>query len=325
VEPKQESVSMQTTSDRAAGRSPPAERRSRPRSAGGDAARALRQCDGLISIVIPTYNEAARIVRCLRETGEAMEELGCRYEIVVIDDGSRDGTLEAARAEMGHLHATRFVGTSVNLGKGSALIRGAQVATGDLMLFMDADLEVHPRQLALLYDTMLRTHADVVIGSKVHPEAQVDYPLSRRILSYGYYLLVRTLFRLPVHDTQTGLKLYRREVLERVGPRLLVKRFAHYLEALVNAHRLGFTIVEAPVVVTRERDFPRLHSGDVRGVARDTAGVFYRTYVTRYYDRVGQHVDRALGEAPPGWQPVDEPRDRHLPSGATSRQAGGGS
>src|SRR5260370_41113528 len=104
----------------------------------------------------------------------------------------------------------------------------------------------------------------------------MGYPLRRRILSLGYYALVRALFRLPVHDTQTGLKLYRRDVLELVVPRLLVKRFAHDLEALVNAHRLRLRIVEVPVGVTQERPFPRGGLGDPLRLAQDPAALFYR-------------------------------------------------
>ena len=79
---------------------------------------------------------------------------------------------------------------------------------------------------------------------------------------------MHTLFRLPVHDTQTGLKLFKREPLMRVMPRLLVKRFAYDLELLVNLHRDGYKIVEAPVVVTRTRAFPRIGVRDARLVAR---------------------------------------------------------
>ncbi|WP_354699854.1 Dodecaprenyl-phosphate galacturonate synthase [Paraconexibacter sp. AEG42_29] len=256
---------------------------------------------GLVSVVIPTFNEADGIERCLTECAEAMRALGVPFELLVVDDGSTDDTIAVAQAAGDAIEGVRIEAASVNAGKGSALIRGMQLARGELVLFVDADLEVHPRQLGLLRETMFREDADIVIGSKLHPDAEIDYPLKRRILSQGYYVLVRVLFRLPVRDTQTGLKLYRRRVLERVGPRLLVKRFAHDLEVLVNAHRLGYRIAEAPVVVTRERAFPRVGVGDARVVLRDTLGVFYRTYITRYYDRVGRHVDRALGDAP-GWR-----------------------
>jgi len=250
--------------------------------------------DGLISVVVPAYNEAPRIVRCIQETAAAMDALGANYELLVVDDGSDDGTASIARQAAKKLARVRVIGSEVNLGKGSALARGAYCALGDLVLFTDADLEVHPRQLELLYEAMVREGVDVVIGSKMHRDAKIEYPLKRRIISLAYYGVVRTLFHLPVKDTQTGLKLYRREVLLRVMPRLLVKRYAHDLELLVNAHRLGYTIAEAPVVVTRERGYNRIGLRDVFHVSLDTAAIWWRTYILRYYDRVGIGVDALL-------------------------------
>jgi len=255
--------------------------------------------DGLISVVVPAFNEADLVVRCLHETVNALEALSCSYEVILVDDGSSDGTAELARAAAELLPRVRVIGSDVNIGKGSALVRGASAALGDLVLFVDADLEVHPRQLDLLYRTLVEMDADVVIGSKVHRDASIEYPTGRRVLSLGYYLLVRTLFRLPVHDTQTGLKLYRRSVLARVLPRLLVKRFAHDLEVLVNVHRLGYRIVEAPVVVTRVRPFPRIGATDVLHVAWDTAAVWYRAFLRRSYDRRARDVGAPPSEAPP--------------------------
>ncbi|HLQ05995.1 MAG TPA: glycosyltransferase [Verrucomicrobiae bacterium] len=255
--------------------------------------------DGLISVVIPAFNEELLVTRCLRETVVALEELNCRYEVILVDDGSDDATVELARATAEVSPHVRVIGNEVNLGKGSALMRGARAALGDLVLFVDADLEVHPRQLDLLYAALVREAADVVIGSKLHRDSQVEVPRGRQTLTLGYYLLIRTLFRLPVHDTQTGLKLFRREVLLRVIPRLLVKRFAHDLEILVNVHRLGYKIVEAPVVVTRSRPFPRIGAADVRDVAVDTAAIWYRTYILRWYDRRGREVDAQLAQISP--------------------------
>ena len=253
---------------------------------------------GLVSVVIPAYNEAARIERCVHEVHETMTASGAAFEIVVVDDGSYDETLTLARLAAEKLPEVRVVGYPENLGKGYALVEGARDARGDLVLFVDADLEVHPRQLALLYGVLIGLDADVVIGSKLHPSSTIDYPLKRRILSAGYYLFVRLLFRLPVRDTQTGLKLYKAEVLRRVAGRLLVKRFAFDLEALANAHRLGYRIAEAPVVVTRERDFPRVGGGDAFAVAWDTLAVWYRMYLRRWYDKVGPAADAkaAAGE-----------------------------
>ena len=251
---------------------------------------------GLISVVIPAYNEADRIQRCLHETHATLTELGVRFEIIAVDDGSFDQTLTRARLAAEGLDEVRVIGYPTNLGKGFAIVEGAKQARGDLILFVDADLEVHPRQLVLLYGVLVGLEADVVIGSKMHPSSTIEYPLKRRILSTGYYLLIRFMFRLPVRDTQTGLKLYRTEVLRRVAGRLLVKRFAVDLEVLANAHRLGYRIAEAPVVVTRERSFPRVGSADALHVAWDTLAVWYRMYLRRFYDRVGPSADRVAAE-----------------------------
>ena len=253
--------------------------------------------DGLVSVVIPAFNEASIVTRCLTETVAALESLGAPYEVILVDDGSSDGTADLARAAAELLPRVRVVGHDVNLGKGSALARGALSALGTVVLFVDADLEVHPRQLTLLLDKLESTGADVVIGSKLHPDSQVDVPQGRHLLSIGYYVLVRALFRLPVHDTQTGLKLFRREPLLRVLPRLLVKRFAHDLEVLVNVHRLGYRIEEVPVVVTRARPFPRIGWPDIWWTAWDTAAIWYRMYLLRYYDRVGAASDVRLARS----------------------------
>lgn len=253
---------------------------------------------GLISVVIPVFNEEERIEHCLHETHETMIRLGPDFEIVVVDDGSYDGTLSLARLAAENWNNVRIVGYPENLGKGYALVEGAKEARGDLILFVDADLEIHPRQLGLLYGALIGLDADVVIGSKLHPSSTIDYPLKRRILSAGYYVLVRILFRLPVRDTQTGLKLYKADVLRRVAGRLLVKRFACDLEVLANANRLGYRVVEAPVVVTRERPFPRVGGSDAFHVAWDTAAIWYRMYLRHFYDKVGQTADAkaAAGE-----------------------------
>jgi Glycosyl transferase family 2 len=237
-----------------------------------------------VTVVIPAYDESSRIESTLRDTVRSMEAFNCRYEVLVVDDGSQDATRELAEQVAAQFDGVRVIGYEHNAGKGRAIVEGARAATGDLILFVDADLEVHPRQLRVLYEVMQEAAADVVIGSKVHSDSTVDYARERWLMSWGYYAIVRLCFGLPVRDTQTGLKLFRKEVLSGVVPRMLVKRFAFDLEALVIAQRLGFRVVEAPVVVTRERDLTKVGWADALHTSWDTAAVWYRTYLRRYYD-----------------------------------------
>ena len=111
-------------------------------------------------------------------------------------------------------------------------------------------------------------------------------------------MLVRALFGLPVRDTQTGIKLFKRAVLERVLPRILVKRFAFDLELLANAHHFGYRIVEAPVTLNFRRVCSRLRISAVWNVFLDTLAIFYRMRILHYYDRpepLAIDLDRADG------------------------------
>jgi glycosyltransferase involved in cell wall biosynthesis len=253
----------------------------------------------MLSILMPAYNEAHSISENVCETVQTMHSLGMDFEIVVIDDGSMDGTHTAAsnalRAWPDHV---RVVRCARNEGKGNALICGTCYSKGDYVAFLDADMDLHPEQLGSFFAIMNATGADVVIGSKFHPKSKVDYPPVRRLYSFFYYMLVRTLFGLPVRDTQTGIKLFRRAVLDRVMPRILVKRFAFDLELLANVHHFGYRIVEAPVTLNFQRVCSRLRLSAVWNVLLDTLSIFYRMRILRYYDRPDRlpiQLDRAAG------------------------------
>jgi len=253
----------------------------------------------MLSILMPAYNEAGSIAENVRETVRTMQALGIDFEIVVIDDGSRDGThAVASEALLTWPERVRVVRCTRNEGKGNALICGACYSKGDYVAFLDADMDLHPEQLASFFDIMRDRRADAVIGSKFHPNSKVDYPVQRRIYSFFYYMLVRALFGLPVRDTQTGIKLFKREVLERVMPRILVKRFAFDLELLANVHHFGYRVVEAPVTVNFQRVRSRLRLPTVFNVFLDTLAIFYRMRILHYYDkpeRAAFGTDRAAG------------------------------
>lgn len=245
---------------------------------------------------MPAYNEASHIVNNLLETIDTLASFCPSFEIVVVDDGSPDHTyLQAveALAELGD--NIRVVRYERNAGKGNALVCGFSHTKGELVAFLDADMDLHPGQIRGMIETMESRGADVVIGSKWHKDSQIDYPFVRRLWSIGYYLIVRLLFGMPLRDTQTGLKVFRSEVLARVFPRILAKHYAFDVEVLVNAHRLGYKIVDAPVTLHFGRSFGRVNIGDVWTVFLDTLAIFYRSRIIKYYDRMDP-VNRDYGD-----------------------------
>lgn len=255
---------------------------------------------------MPAFNEATHIERNLRETVDTLTGLGYDFEVIVVDDGSHDDTWRVAGdALTGHYSNVRVLRYDRNEGKGNAVMRGTAVAMGDYIVFLDSDMDLHPQQLPTFFDVMTRENADVVIGSKLHPLSQVNYPLSRRIATMGYYTLVRILFGLPLRDTQTGLKVFKAEVLRRVFPKVLVKRFAADIEVLALAHSLGYRIREAPVSLHFQRSFGRIMMHDAFPIFQDTLAIFYRLKILHYYDSISeewpapqQEVKQLVGSKP---------------------------
>lgn len=127
----------------------------------------------------------------------------------------------------------------------------------------------------------------MIIGSKFHPLSKLKYPKIRKIISLTYSLILSLLFRLPLRDTQTGLKVFKAEVLRRVLHRLRCKRFAFDVELLANAHRLGYKIIEIPVFMNfkRPKKLGNIKFKDLYYAAIDTLAIFYRMYILKYYDR----------------------------------------
>jgi glycosyltransferase involved in cell wall biosynthesis len=178
------------------------------------------------------------------------------------------------------------------MGKGFALRYGMARSCGEIVTFIDGDGDIDPVQIATYLRIMRETKADIVIASKRHRDSQVVYPPLRQLYSVTYQALLRVLFHLHVRDTQVGLKLFRREVLAAVLPRIVVKRYAFDLELLVVAHHLGFSrVVEAPVRIG-QRFSSTINRQAIASIVWETAAIFYRKNVVRYYDHC--HIPGAL-------------------------------
>lgn len=230
-----------------------------------------------VSIIIPAFNEAVGIAKCLKEITKAMNDLKFDYEVIVIDDGSNDGTYLVSNSVARNNSKIKLIKNNVNIGKGHAIKRGLQGSSGDFIAYMDADFSMHPKQLALFL--LKLKEADAVIGSKRHPKSIISYPLHRKFLSKGFNLLVRVMFGIPFSDTQCGFKVFRRVVLEEVYSKLLAKSYAFDVELLINVHKRNYKIVEAPIVLRHWKE--RLGLSDIFRMAVDLLAIFYRFYLSR--------------------------------------------
>ena len=176
---------------------------------------------GKISVIMPAHNEGHHIYENLHETYKVFKKAKCDFEIILIDDGSKDNTYFEAQRAAKEFEKIIVLKHGINGGKGNALTNGFDYTSGDFVVFLDSDLELHPNQLHGLFRIMRDREADVIIGSKHHPKSMLNYPTHRKIISRIYALFLKILFNLPLRDTQTGLKIFRKEVLDRVFPKVL--------------------------------------------------------------------------------------------------------
>lgn len=240
----------------------------------------------LISLIMPAYKQEKTIEKDLLRIKNAMDQLRHDYEIIVVVDGLIDETLRNVRKIRSKKIIAR--GYKHNHGKGHALRYGMARAKGDVIGFIDAGMDLNPNGLSMLLEHFEWYSADIIIGSKWHPVSKVNYPLFRKIISLGYSYLVKILFGLRIKDTQLGMKFFKREVLEVVLPRLLVKKYAIDVEILAVADRLGYKrIYEAPIELDW-KDVSSIVSKNLQtsiwNMFLDTLAIFYRLKILKYYD-----------------------------------------
>ncbi len=239
-----------------------------------------------LSVIMPLYKLAATAADNLRLVADLFEQHEVNAELVPVDDGSQDGTdtilSELAQATYSHV-TIRPVICAKNGGKGAALRAGFAASTGGYVMLLDGDLDIHPKQTPLFFEVMAKNRTDIVVGSKRHPRSVVQYPWHRRLVSAVYFSLVHLFVGLPITDTQTGMKLFRRDVLGAALDRMLVKTYAFDLELLAIASSLGARIAEAPVVIRFGEKFGALKPRTIFQMAHDSLAVFYRLRILRYY------------------------------------------
>lgn len=246
---------------------------------------ASKKVQGLLSVIVPAYKQEKTIRQDLLNIDSILSSglQGYDYEIICVIDGKVDKTWEKASSLKSS--KIKVVGYDTNKGKGYAVRYGMFRSRGDLVSFLDAGMEISPNGIMMLMSHMQWYGADIIVGSKRHPVSRVNYPLLRYLLSIGYHLVVRLLFGVSVTDTQSGIKIFRREVLEKVLPRMLVKKYAMDIEMLAVAQYLGFKrIYEAPIEVTFDKNTSGISWKTIIRQFIDTLAIFYRLKILHYYD-----------------------------------------
>lgn len=248
--------------------------------------------DDNISVIVPFYNE-----KRIQKNLEILEKELCsyfkNYEIILVSDGSTDISPKKLNQLCTGSSHTKLLHYEKNIGKGFALKYGFYQSRGDYIVFIDGGMELHPKDIKRFLVLMDIYNADIVIGSKRHPYSKVDYPLLRRFLSFCYQIFIRIFLHLrQVKDSQVGLKLFRRQVLEDVLPRILVKKYAFDLEVLTVANYLGYkNILEAPIELNYFKNKKRksylqylTHTIKVAWpLMVDTLAIIYRLNIKKHY------------------------------------------
>jgi dolichyl-phosphate beta-glucosyltransferase len=200
------------------------------------------------TLVIPAYNEEHRLGRTLDLYWHAMRTRGLPFEIIVVANGCQDATAMLARAMRQQMPEIHVVEISQAIGKGKAVLSGFQRASGNKVIFADADAATSANSLIALLDAL--DEYDVAIGSRRLPQSAIltPQPLSRRLLGSLFAATVRILFPLPFADTQCGAKAFRRDVARHLTSTVEESGWVFDVDLLLNAHAYGARIKEVPVV-----------------------------------------------------------------------------
>lgn len=246
-----------------------------------------KQVNHFLSLIIPVYRQEKLIVKNIEEIENVLKKIRYDYEIIAVVDGVVDSTYrEIKKRKIFDEKKVKLIVYNKNYGKAHAVRTGMNLAKGDYVMFLDSGMEIDPNGISMLLEHMEWYTADIIVGSKRHLASYVTYPLSRKILSFGYYVLVKILFGIKVHDTQAGIKIFKKAVLRKILPRLLSKKFAGDLEMLVVADAMGFKkIYEAPIKL--DYQFANLTSAatvrSIFGILIDTLAIFYRKNIKKSY------------------------------------------
>lgn len=226
-----------------------------------------------LCVIMPAYNEGQKIYNNLMATADILSGFVKSYLIIAVNDGSTDNTGDEIIRASSDNSDIAYISYEENRGKGFAIATGVKYAEGSYIAFLDSDLELNPKMLKYFLSALRQSDADIAIGSKMHKNSRLHYPLIRRILSVGYYLFLKLLFRLNLKDTQTGIKLFKSEIVKPICESLTTFGYAFDIELLVRAKNAGCKIIELPVELNysrSKRDKTRFSPSQIYRMFKDT-------------------------------------------------------
>lgn len=245
-----------------------------------------------LSIIVPAYKQEKTIIENIKSLDSALASLAIPYELIIVVDGFNDRTYELLKKIKNQ--KIKVLGYEKNMGKGFAIKLGIEKAKGEVVGFIDAGMDIDPTGISMLLNHMIWYNADIVVGSKLHPGSQVNYPILRKLFSWCYRLFTHFLFGFKVKDTQVGIKILKRKVAQEVFKKLLVKRFAFDIELLAVAYALGYKrIYEAPIKLEFNNNSSIPSMGSLKfwkiilNILKDTFGIYYRLKIVNYFLKKG--------------------------------------
>jgi glycosyltransferase involved in cell wall biosynthesis len=239
----------------------------------------------MLSIVVPAYNEGEHIYDNLMIIDKALRAFTSDFEIIAVNDGSSDNTGDEVKRAAADNPNIKDFGYEKNRGKGGAVTWGAINSKGDIVGFIDADLDLSANLLSGYYTEMKLENADIVIGSKMHKDSKLEYPFARKVFSLCYYIMLKVLFGLKCHDTQTGIKLYRGSLIREIAPLRRIDGYAFDIELLALASKKKAKLIEMPVELnfSRIKSFGRIRFRDVWKMFTDTWKIWWNLRIRKNY------------------------------------------
>lgn len=250
-----------------------------------------------ISIVIPAYNESARLGRTLDRVLDFIRKCEWDAEVIVVDDGSSDGTADLVRNYAQRNAIVSLVQNPSNRGKGYSVRNGMLHARGAIILFSDADLSSPIEEASKLIEA-LEAGADIAIGSRwIRSELQTQrQSVARQVMGRGFNLLLRLLLGLDFKDTQCGFKAFRRSAAHALFPLQSIEGWGFDPEILFLASRMGFKVAEVPVVWAHDEG-TRIHPiADGSKMALEMMRIRWNSIIGKYGDVSSGNLAQILAE-----------------------------